>query len=164
MSSSAIPEVVSAFSAEVESVLKNVSAKISNFKGKRDKWARTASAFKIGAVVLGGLASIALGWKLPDGSGAISLTNVALILTVLVTAIGAIDAYFDPKSIWVLYSVAVRRLELLDVRLADLKEAAGDSAERVIAAKQDLAACKRDFEQVLNEVVTGWQSVRLERQ
>jgi hypothetical protein len=158
--------------ATIAALETEISNKIENWRGKRKKWAWTASIFKVSAIIVASTASILLGLKPVQGSSAdwmLHFPNIALGLTVTVTAIGALDAFYDPKAVWILYSVALRRLELLKIRLAGVKAILSSSTENDLneearktraEAVTKLSEMNKEFGDILDNLVKGWEGIR----
>jgi hypothetical protein len=90
---------------------------------RRDK--RKAFALQMATVVLSATITVLLGLRVAAGLQR-TLANLALVLGALVTVLAAMEAFFNHRGLWVVRTVAVRRLEELgrqvDYQLAGLTD------------------------------------------
>jgi hypothetical protein len=115
-----------------------------------------ALALKITSVLLATSITILLGLKLQDNALRVELSNIALVLGGLITVLGAYDAFFDPRSLWVRETVTFARLKDLqrDLRFwaAGLEEEEADPKE--------LERFKRRLDRILDEGLKYWMKIR----
>jgi hypothetical protein len=122
---------------------------------------KVALRLRISSVLLSAIVTVCLGLKLAknwDG-WQIPLTNVALFLSAIITVLGAYEAFFDPRAIWI-------RETIVYTKLRNLKRefefwAAGCDAETLEPADaKKLEAFKQKLDQILVESLKNWMKIR----
>jgi hypothetical protein len=140
------------------SLLKKEVEKItSQFKHERNRHKTRALVLKISSVTLAGTVTVLLGLKL-GGEYAqyqIWLQNIALILSAAATVIGAYDAFFIPRALWVNETTTYVRLKDLSRDLCLL----GDVQDENVSTETYLEY-KQRLEAVLDEDLKQWLKLR----
>lgn len=122
---------------------------------------KIALRLKISAVFLSGVVTVCLGLKFsnPPNPWQTWLTNVALLLSAVITVVGAYEAFFDPRAIWI-------RETIVYTKLRNLKRefefwAAGCDGETLEPPEADkLDRFKEQLDQILVESLKNWMKIR----
>jgi predicted membrane chloride channel (bestrophin family) len=121
---------------------------------------RVALRLKISAVFLSAVVTVCLGLKFGKTPGLqAALSNVALALSAVITVVGAYEAFFDPRAIWI-------RETIVFTRLRNLKRefefwAAGCDAETLEPGDvAKLEGFKKKMDQILIDSLKNWMKIR----
>lgn len=124
---------------------------------------RIALRLRISSVLLSAVVTVCLGIKLGQKAEALAwqaaLSNVALALSAVITVVGAYEAFFDPRAIWI-------RETIIFTRLRNLKRefefwAAGCEGEKLEPADAArLEKFKQKLDQILNDSLKNWMKIR----
>jgi hypothetical protein len=103
--SDAIPEAV--FAGQLVGL-------IERYAKDRRRHKRVALALRIAIATSGAAATVLLGWQSPPSE--VWFKNIALLFTSAVTLVGAYDAFFEPRKLWVRDTVVLNSLRDLQRR------------------------------------------------
>ena len=74
---------------------------------------RIALKLKISSVLLSATVTVCLGLKSTNATWGTVLSDVALVLSALISVISAYEAFFDPRSIWIRETIVFSKLRNL---------------------------------------------------
>ena len=117
---------------------------------RRDK--RKAFGLRLAAVSLSATVTALVGLRTANAAAQPWLLNTALVLGALGTVLTSIDGFFDHRRLWVLRTATVRRLEVLERRIA-LHDVGG-------AEQHDLQACLALLEEIVADDQRAWARMR----
>lgn len=117
---------------------------------------KRALSLQIIAVLLAASITILLGLKLRDDAVRNILSNVALVLSGLITVFSAYEAFFDPHSLWIRETVTFARLKDLQ---RDLRFWAAGLDEGEIDPHL-LEGFKHRLDRILDDSLRYWMKVR----
>jgi hypothetical protein len=117
---------------------------------------KTALALRILSVLIAAAITILLGLKAPEADVKSLLSDIALVLGAIITVLGAYEAFFDPKALWIRETVTFARLKDLQ---RDLRYwSRGIPPEGL--DEQRLEDFKRRLDRVLEDSLKYWMKVR----
>jgi len=129
---------------------------VARFQADCTRYKRQALRLKIVSVILATVVTVLLGLKLHDANLITSFSNVALILSAAITVLGAYEAFFDPRALWVRETVTFARLKDLQ---RDLRFwASGQEPEGMDA--ETLSVFKRKLDSILEDTLKYWIRIR----
>jgi hypothetical protein len=125
------------------------------FQRRREKCRLLAFSFKILATLIGAATTVVLGLKGEFFmTHSVYLSDLALILSSIVTILTATEAFFDFRALWVRYSETRVRLLLLKARLGFLASGGTPLDEAELETLFDA------YEQIINESNAAWLQLR----
>jgi hypothetical protein len=129
---------------------------------------RVALRLRISAVFLSAVVTVCLGLKL-HAIGSLTearvqlvqtlLGNLALGLSAVVTVLGAYEAFFDPRAIWIRETIVYTKLRNLK-RDFEFWAAGCDSETLEPADAEKLEGFKQKLDQILTESLKNWMKIR----
>ena len=138
----------------------NLNEQIKAFNEKRTKNRRKAFWLKVLATTFSVITTILLGLKgfefLTERS--LVFKNLPLVLSALVTLVGTCDGFFNHRGLWVRYTLTVSNLRGI---LAELDYVSSDPAS--LPAQKTIDRLFDQYQKVLNETNTSWQTLRDEK-
>lgn len=93
-----------------------IQGQISWYDKSRVKNKRLAAGFRVSIVLLTASAAILIGIDASSETKRI-LNNLALIASMLASGLGALEAYFDHRSVWIKYANVSSKLKTLHLSL-----------------------------------------------
>jgi len=129
---------------------------IDHYKADRQRHKRLALALKAMSVSLAGTITVLLGLKVSSGAATVLFSNIALVLGALITVVGAYEAFFDPRVLWVRETVVFARLTDLE-RDLDFTINGSSDGELDSAA---LDCFKARLDSILQESLNSWLQLR----
>jgi hypothetical protein len=137
--------------------LKNeINNLIDHYKTDRQRHKLLALALKAMSVSLSGTITVLLGLKVSSGTTSVLFSNIALVLGAMTTVVGAYEAFFDPRVLWVRETVVFARLKDLE-RDLDFAENGSSDGELDSAT---LECFKVRLDSILNESLNAWLQLR----
>ncbi len=121
---------------------------------------RVALRLKISSVCLSAVVTVWLGLKFSIVAGLeTTLSNLALAVSAVITVVGAYEAFFDPRALWIRETIVYTKLRNLK-RDYEFWAAGcdGDILEPVDAAK--LVRFKQNLDQILVDSLKNWMKIR----
>ena len=117
-----------------------------------------ALSLKISSVAFSAVVTVCLGLNLASAAQT-TLKNVALGLSAIITVVGAYEAFFDPRAIWIRETIVYTKLRNLK-REYEFWAAGcdGDTLEPAEAEKLD--RFKDQLDQILIESLKNWMKIR----
>ncbi|MFI6737267.1 SLATT domain-containing protein [Nonomuraea sp. NPDC050451] len=132
----------------------DIQAELAVIAPQRRRNKRLAFFLRLSATFASAITTVSLGLKVGGTFGQM-LTHVALILSATATVMMAIDAYFDPRSQWILEVTHWARLQALQRKLND--ELARSDGSLANATVDEL---RTEFEQLMTTHLDAWQDLR----
>jgi hypothetical protein len=121
---------------------------------------RVALRLKISSVFLSAVVTVCLGLKLAETPNLqVALSNLALALSAVITVVGAYEAFFDPRAIWIRETIVFTRLRNLK-REFEFWAAGCDSETLELADAPKLEAFKQKLDQILIDSLKNWMKIR----
>jgi hypothetical protein len=130
------------------------------FKKECQNNKKVALRLRISSVFLSAVVTVCLGLKfVGTGRWQTGLSDLALGLSALITIVGAYEAFFDPRAIWIRETIVYTRLRNLK-REYEFWAAGceGENLEPAEAAK--LESFKQKLDQILIESLKNWMKIR----
>jgi hypothetical protein len=119
---------------------------------------RVALRLKISSVFLSAVVTVCLGLKLAT-DWQTALSNVALGLSAVVTVVGAYEAFFDPRAIWIRETIVYTKLRNLK-REFEFWSAGCDGETLEPANAEKLERFKQKLDQILMDSLKNWMKIR----
>lgn len=129
---------------------------IDHYKTDRQRHKRLALALKAMSVSLAGTITVLLGLKVSSGAASVLFSNIALVLGALITVVGAYEAFFDPRVLWVRETVVFARLTDLE---RDMDFAVNGSSDGELDSTA-LECFKVRLDSILKESLNSWLQLR----
>jgi hypothetical protein len=134
---------------------------VQGFAKECHKNKKIALRLKISAVFLSGVVTVCLGLKF---SGAATpwqtwLSNLALFLSAVITVVGAYEAFFDPRAIWIRETIVYTKLRNLK-REFEFWAAGCDGEMLEPTEAEQLDRFKDQLDQILIESLKNWMKIR----
>lgn len=121
---------------------------------------RVALRLKISSVFLSAVVTVCLGVKLGTAtSWQTGLSNLALGLSAVITVVGAYEAFFDPRAIWVRETIVYTKLRNLK-REFEFWAAGCDGENLEPADAEGLEMFKQKLDQILGDSLKNWMKIR----
>jgi Protein of unknown function (DUF4231) len=120
---------------------------------------KVALRLKISSVFLSAIVTVCLGLKLGVTSWQTWLSNLALGLSALITVVGAYEAFFDPRAIWIRETIVYTKLRNLK-REFEFWAAGCDGDTLEPAEAERLDRFKDQLDQILIESLKNWMKIR----
>jgi hypothetical protein len=146
--------VTNAAVRRIELLKHDIQAELAVIAPQRRRNKRVAFFLRLSATFASAITTVSLGLKVGGAFGQI-LAHVALILSATATVMLAIDAYFDPRSQWILEVSHWARLQALQRHLED--ELARHDGSLPDATMDEL---RGEFEQLMATHLEAWQVLR----
>ena len=144
-------------STKEEYLRRTLDKTIRVFEERRLYHKKRAFLFKILGTSFSTLTTVLLGLQ-GLGSGALLVVkNIALFLSACVTIIGAWDAFFNHRELWVRYTGSFRRLTELQT---DMDFILADASQ--VDKQADLDKLYARFQAIVQETHTSWLQLRQE--
>ncbi|MEV4569334.1 SLATT domain-containing protein [Nonomuraea sp. NPDC049419] len=124
---------------------------------QRSRNRRQAFALRIVVVLASATTTVLLGFKAQGGLGT-TLTNVALACSATATVVLAWEAFYNPRSLWVIEVNHLAQLQALDRRLADMCA----RSSRPLS-DDDLDELRDAFEGLMAAHLAAWTSLRAQQ-
>ena len=135
---------------------KEVDTLVSRYHSESSLYKKQAFRLKITSVCLAVVITVLLGLKLQNTALAAEFSNVALILSAIITVLSAYEAFFDPRALWVRETVTFARLKDLQ---RDLNFwASGQDPESIDVAALD--GFKIRLDSILEDTLKYWMKIR----
>ena len=145
---------------KVDLLRTKIDERISRFTSKRIDNKYKARNFYVSTTVLAATSTIILGLDLADIKWLSFFdshsTNIALVISALITVVSAYDSFFDHKSLWVNFTKANSKLKKLKFELDFYLE--GNNNIKV----EDIDRFKTKYHEINNEVGKKWSNMRSE--
>jgi hypothetical protein len=135
-----------------------ISNRLNTFESKRNQNRKEAIALKIISSILGALITILLGLKLGTGFEAAAV-NIALVLGATISIVNTFEVFWNPKSLWIKYTVTTNELRSLRSDIEYLTKKGIDK----ITVKEIDELYKR-YCTILKETNKSWQKYRSEEE
>src|SRR5262249_36377569 len=121
---------------------------------------KIALRLKISSVLLSPAVTICLGLKLTQHPAWQELlSNVALVLSAVITVVAAYEAFFDPRSVWIRETIVYTKLRNLKREFAFW--AAGCDGENLEPADAaELEKFNQKLDQILLDSLKNWMKIR----
>lgn len=144
---------------KLENIEKLLANTIERFYKKRNKNRYKTFLFKIISIIGSSIVTILLGF---GSIGEIAPLNIiikdiAFILSVIITALASIDAFYDHRSLWIRYTQTLNSLYQLSDKIQFNK--AGNSSLK----EADINKFFNEYENILFESNKYWTELRKER-
>ena len=120
---------------------------------------RVALRLKISSVFLSAVVTVCLGLKLEMTGLQPALSNVALALSAVITVVGAYEAFFDPRAIWIRETIVYTQLRNLK-REFEFWAAGCDGDTLEPADVEKLERFKQKLDQILIDSLKNWMKIR----
>jgi uncharacterized protein DUF4231 len=135
---------------------KEIDSLVGRFASECVQHKRRALTLKIASVLLAATITILLGLKLQSTALKDQFSNIALVLSGLITVLSAYEAFFDPRSLWIRETVTFARLKDLqrDLRFW------GSGIEPKDIDAPTLEAFKRRLDRILDEGLKYWMKIK----
>jgi len=143
-------------SDQLQYLLKEIDDLVARYKDESSYYKKVAFRLKLISVLLAALITILLGIKLTNTEYAASINNISLILSASITVIGASEAFFDPRSLWVRETVTFVRLK--DLQRDVLFWSAGKEENDLDVNKLD--SFKSRLDRILDDTLKYWMKIR----
>jgi len=142
---------------KLEAVRGQLDAQITGFDRRRHETRKIAYRIRFAVVTCSALTTIVIGLERIPESIQPLLKNGALVFSVLVTAISALEAFYNHRALWIRYTATFTELKALRSKLECLT--AGGLAGLDEAKIDPLFG---EFQQVLRETNDHWFQLRKE--
>ena len=130
------------------------------FKKECQNNKKVALRLKISSVFLSAVVTVCLGLKFVGTLDLQTwLSNLALALSAVITIVGAYEAFFDPRAIWIRETIVYTRLRNLK-REYEFWAAGCDSENLEPADAAKLETFKQKLDQILIESLKNWMKIR----
>lgn len=130
---------------------------VKRYKGESGRFKKEAIVLRVVRVLFAAIITVLLGVKLTPGSDWTNrFSNIALLLGAAITVLGAYEAFFDPRALWVRETVTFARLKDLqrDLRFWN----AGQDEEAI--QRKELDRFKARLDSVLDDSLKYWMKLR----
>jgi hypothetical protein len=144
---------------KVEFLRKCLDEQIIGFGKRRQANRNKAFRLRIAVVCCGAVTTILLGLHSVAESWQSFVKDCALIFSALVTVVGAFDAFYNHRALWIRYTVTYTQLKTLDSRLEYLTAGGLEELDDT-----EIDRLFTEFQQVLNETNANWLQLRKETQ
>ncbi|YCK32711.1 SLATT domain-containing protein [Actinomadura sp. ATCC 39365] len=134
-----------------------IRAEAGRIDRQRSRNRRQAFALRIVVVLASATTTVLLGFK-AQGSLGTTLTNVALVCSAAATVVLAWEAFYNPRSLWVIEVNHLAQLEALDRRLADMCARSSGPLDDA-----DLDELRDAFEGLMTAHLAAWTSLRAQQ-
>jgi Protein of unknown function (DUF4231) len=133
-----------------------INSLVDRFASECVRHKRRALTLKITSVLLAATITVLLGLKLQSTALKDQFSNIALVLSGLITVFSAYEAFFDPRSLWIRETVTFARLKDLqrDLRFW------GSGLESEEIDQPSLEAFKRRLDRILDEGLKYWMKIK----
>lgn len=142
---------------KVEFLRRCLTQQIEGFGQRRQETRRMAFRLRIGVVTCGAITTILLGLHSLPTSWQPVLKDLALISSALVTFIGAIDAFYNYRALWVRYTVTYTNLRAIEANLDYLTVGGLDQV-----SDANVDRLFKQFQLVLDETNANWRQLKNE--
>ena len=120
---------------------------------------RIALKLKISSVLLSAIVTVCLGLKSTDNTtwGTV-LSDVALVLSALISVVSAYEAFFDPRSLWIRETIVFTKLRNLKREF----EFWDSGCEESLTPEQveKLESFQQKLDQILVDSLKNWMRIR----
>jgi hypothetical protein len=130
---------------------------ISGFNQRRKANKKRAFLFRLSIIICGLLTTVLIGIHSVSPTIQPFITDIALLFSALLTALGAIDAFFDHRALWIRYTTTSNELKTLRSKLRYLL---ADGKENIDDTQID--SLFEGFHKILNETNSEWLKLRKE--
>jgi hypothetical protein len=120
---------------------------------------RIALKLKISSVLLSATVTVCLGLKSINTTWGTVLSDVALVLSALISVVSAYEAFFDPRSLWIRETIVFTKLRNLK-REFEFWAAGCDGDTLEPAEAEKLLGFKDKLDQILLESLKHWMKIR----
>ena len=153
-----MPELTPKYSSETQELIEYLKNQIKHqqngFKSRRNKNRISAIRIRITLVVMSAIVTILLGMKIIGYEE--YLANIAFVVSAIITALSAIEDYFENKGYWIRYNLTYTQLKSLedDLEYLLLNKIEGD------AMKSKIDEIHIKLKEILDATNTDWLSLR----
>lgn len=144
---------------KINYLLTHLDGYVQSFKHKRIYNRNKAFLFRVAIIICGLFTTILIGMHGIDASAQPVISNMALIFSALITALGAIDSYLDHRSLWIRYTTTYNQLMNLQSKLEYI--IAGDS-NNIDDSKVD--EIFDELQQIMKATNNDWLHLRKEKE
>ena len=144
-------------SGKLQFLLEHLHSQIEVFERRRRRNKRRAFWLKIATVALSVTITILLGIHTENPSVKLFCSNAALVIAGSVSILGAWDAFFNHKELWIRYKRTANELK----GLQSVVEYRSKSENGI--SEKDADALFIEFETILRQTNADWQQMRDER-
>lgn len=142
---------------KIEFLRTHIDERINRFTSKRIDNKFKARNFYVSTTVLAAINTIVLGLDFANVQWFDNQTkNIALIISALITIVGAYDSFFDHKGLWINFTAARSKMRRLKFELEFYLEGNNN------IEKEDIEMFKEKYNEILNDVGKKWSNLRSE--
>ena len=129
---------------------------VERYKADAGRHKKVAFRLRILSVLLSAIITIFLGLKLENVSVSNVLSNIALILSAAITVVGAYEAFFDPRALWVRETITFARLKDLQRDFRFYSSGLEDGTIKI----EDLDKFKSKLDSILEDTLKYWMKIK----
>jgi hypothetical protein len=138
----------------VEYLRKKIDEQQNGFKSRRNKNRNLAIRIKLALIILSAIVTILLGIR--NESVTAAFTNLAFVISAAITALTAVEEFFEYRGLWVRYNITFVQLKSLQEDLEYLILRENDEKK----LKSELDELHKKFKDILEITNAEWLSMR----
>jgi hypothetical protein len=144
---------------------KEIQARLDTFNRLKNENYTEVMIFGTLSIVLSAIVTLLLGLKIKKDTAnpALGLTNFALVVSVLVTAVNSYQEFRDPKSFWIRYTVTSNSLRSLQFKLQNFTIKVRTSSISKEDIQYKLTELCNDYQNILDETNEDWKKIRINK-